>query len=63
MTNDVRIRYLVTIVAALGLLPSLLTAFFFFPMNNGWWPFYAYMEQNGLSMYDDFLPSTRRSRA
>ena len=34
MTNDVRIRYLVTIVAALGLLPSLLTAFFFFPMNN-----------------------------
>ena len=54
MNNVGIMRYLVLVVALVGLLPSLLTAFFFFPMNYGWWPFYSYMEQNGFQMYDDF---------
>ena len=44
MTNDVRIRYLVTIVAAVwSPAQSFDSLLLLCPMNNGWWPFYAYM--------------------
>ena len=42
------------IISCICLLPSLMVSYYFFPLNNGWWPFYAYLESNDLRMYVDF---------
>lgn len=50
----ITVKNISVIFTALSILPILLTCFYIFPINNGWWPYYNYLEFNNLRMYADF---------